>query len=528
MNIESFSLVFEKKDIQYRKDFISKFIRIVSKSKILCVNFFDPLLDEQIYTFLKNHPDITLEILIESPVKEEETIFCKRLAKFKELQQVTITSAFDLLVALQNCMLNPIEEYHLFFPQAIEEKMEKELISVFKKKKALFDLLKKNIYESIALEHLFKNFAGNLLHLDHSFLLHRRSNALRGLPAIICGNGPSLIEHTSWLKEVVKKAVIFSCGSAITTMSKLQIEPHFLVATCPRQTEINSLKGNRYLDTPLLFSTRLHHQCHQFFQGAKGVFLHEDLGLEAKLFHDGKNFKKKRVDFETVAGFAIEKALFLGCNPIILVGVDLSVDPASATQSIEKIVVRKGSHQKRVHTIQSFANEALAIGKLAEKRPDLSFYSLSKTGVFIPNIKYENHQYLDENILTKNFDIFRFRQDLIQSDQDLDEKKKIHDQLYQIKDSLQKVQDLAQIMIFQIEEKMSVYDFRLYEVHQSLQDEIAYQKLIYPQLCGLSYFNPAMMADRVIGEEEKFKEHLKFISAIVPRYLSVFKEPPLC
>ena len=155
----------------------------------------------------------------------------------------------------------------------------------------------KNVLENS----LYPAFSGQLL-----------EGRLNGIPAIICGAGPSLEKNLDLLKRVEKKAVIFAGGSALDLLTKRQVPIDFGGCIDPshRLTPCES---------PLFFQNQTNPAS---LTQAKGPLIRMGpsggFPLERWLIP-----KLKPFDAGTHVGtFLTRVALFLGCNPIVFVGMD--------------------------------------------------------------------------------------------------------------------------------------------------------------------------------------------------------------
>src|SRR6185503_9490810 len=83
----------------------------------------------------------------------------------------------------------------------------------------------RGIQESSTAEYLsagkvfFKNFYHNILELDNAENGSALSGKFQGVPAIICGAGPSLGKNIELLKTLKDKALIFAGGTAMNALN---------------------------------------------------------------------------------------------------------------------------------------------------------------------------------------------------------------------------------------------------------------------------------------------------------------------
>lgn len=138
--------------------------------------------------------------------------------------------------------------------------------------------------------------------------------AFSNTPAIICGAGVSLEKEIPHLKELKDKALILAGGTSLSSLGKFGITPHFGGLIDPHPPSKRFFEHNAF-DIPLFFQSRTNHQLLKrmrgpllWIPGSQNDFLGEET------FDGGWN----------VSTFLVALAQQMGCNPIILVGVDLA------------------------------------------------------------------------------------------------------------------------------------------------------------------------------------------------------------
>ncbi|MBI3900697.1 MAG: DUF115 domain-containing protein, partial [Chlamydiia bacterium] len=140
-------------------------------------------------------------------------------------------------------------------------------------------------------------------------------DAFLNTPAVILGAGPSLKKELDTLFSMQDKALIFSGGSALAA---LPFEPHF-AAHIDLKFPYHEAKRSSFWETPFLFQSRVN--------PAHFSFIHGEAVLFPETHHNFLNWIDGIDEpFDggwTVGTFLTQIARFLGCNPIILVGMDL-------------------------------------------------------------------------------------------------------------------------------------------------------------------------------------------------------------
>ncbi len=287
------------------------------------------------------------------------------------------------------------------------------------KKKSRFRRLKDLLYRKTVVEHvilldemfhhlLFENLLSNYLRLPKSFMADKLKGAFKDTPAIICGAGPSLNKAIPIIKTQREKALILAGGSGITALTKQGIMPHFGMAIDPNQEEYERLKEIHAPNMPLLYGSRVLPSIFQFITGPTGymqtltggpseAYLEKELGMEPNFI--GVGFTQEALSVTTLC---IAYANFLGCNPILLSGLDLAyTDGASYAKGVvqdeavqiahlkkDKSVREKLLRRKNVHTTMKWIMESDAISHYAKQYPETRFINVTEGGIGFKDISY--------------------------------------------------------------------------------------------------------------------------------------------
>lgn len=249
----------------------------------------------------------------------------------------------------------------------------------------------------------FRNFYPNMLNLEGAYFGNALFGKFKGVPAIICGAGPSLdLVNLSKYKE---KALIFAGGSSLNALAKRKLLPHFGAGIDPNSTQALRLDQTG-ANVPFFYRTRMNAEAVSKIKGQKlyisGVggydvaeFYEKKLGLEAEFLDEGHN----------VVNFCTEIALRMGCNPIIYVGIDLAftgmkayaegVDAESVISENELLhakeeekrgIYRDDIYGKPVLTLWKWIAEADWLANFAKAHPETTFINATEGGIGIPDV----------------------------------------------------------------------------------------------------------------------------------------------
>lgn len=186
-------------------------------------------------------------------------------------------------------------------------------------------------HEAVSAEYLKKghefleSFYTNVLHLDESCNGTAFLDQFKGVPAIICSAGPSLRKNVELLKTLKNKALIFAGGTAMNALNGFECVPHFGCGVDPYSFHFSRIISNIAFETPFFYRSRMNQEAALAVQGPKlylpgavgypiAQYIDEQLGYSSLELDDGAN----------VINLSLTIAKALGCNPLIIVGLDLA------------------------------------------------------------------------------------------------------------------------------------------------------------------------------------------------------------
>jgi hypothetical protein len=260
--------------------------------------------------------------------------------------------------------------------------------------------------ERIKGEEVFENFIKNSAKFSEFFIVSHLKNIFKEIPAIVCGAGPSLSKDKEFIKQLENKALIIAGGSAITALSTSGILPHLGVAIDPNFEEYLRLKGGSAFEVPFFLAPRLNKGVLNTLNGFLGYLPAQGQAerwleefLQLSLEEVGKNLHFESL---SVTPLTISLAQFLGCNPIIFSGIDLSY--TEHKRYSEGVLVDNGCHFKeeeekkiageRLIKTDTFYSaikwmmEEKSIATFVENHKENLFFNASKDGVKIQGVDF--------------------------------------------------------------------------------------------------------------------------------------------
>ena len=296
-----------------------------------------------------------------------------------------------------------------------------------------------NLFQNERLEytnsarHYYENFYQNLLLLPDAYLAEGLFQKFTGVPAIICGAGPSLDKNLKLLECLGDRALIFAGGTAMNAVNSHGFNPHFGVGIDPHLEQETRIMMNTAFETPFLYRSRMNHHALELLQspliyvsGSGSVktpeWFEKRLEINTAIVNEGYN----------VINFSTALACAMGCNPIIFVGVDLAYTDRKSYQSgvqghalhhrkdfrtkgpHEELLVRNDIYGQPIHTLWKWINESIWYGKFAQSHPEVMFVNATEGGLGMAGVPNKSLQEVSYQLLTRRFNIQQLIHDEIQ------------------------------------------------------------------------------------------------------------------
>ncbi len=258
---------------------------------------------------------------------------------------------------------------------------------------------------------LFHNFVRNTQHLPHMFYANGLRGAFQGVPAIVCGAGPSLQNAISLLKELDGRALIIAGGSTLAALSAAGVEPHFGMAVDPNEEEMRRFEQSFCNECPLLISTRVYPGIFRTCNGPFG-YMRSGIGGACELWlEDALGLNEPQIaqhlseESMSVTSTCLAFAQYIGCTCILLSGVDLAYtdgkryatgvmkeelknkSQALSCSTADQILWRKDKRGMRVATAVRWVMEAASIAHLAKCHPEIRWINTTEGGLSIAGLE---------------------------------------------------------------------------------------------------------------------------------------------
>lgn len=240
-------------------------------------------------------------------------------------------------------------------------------------------------------------------------------NRFKGIPAIICGAGPSLDAQLPLLGELEDRALIFAGGSGFTALTRAGVRPHFGAGMSPAPDEVERFKAAKGDDVPFFWKFRLNPEALDEIHGPKlyqsqqrgtGIisWVEEELGIpEAKGIFEGPS----------IIYYLTALVHELGCDPIIYVGVDLALTGGKGYSeqvgaegtSDEQLVGTRDIQGQETETYWKWLHERKSLGKLVQAQAPTRYINCTEGGLGIEGVPNRTLQEVTDEHLKQSRDL---------------------------------------------------------------------------------------------------------------------------
>ena len=295
--------------------------------------------------------------------------------------------------------------------------------------------------------------------------------ALQGVPAIICGAGPSLAKELQVLKDKSDKAIIFAGGASLGVLTKAGVPCHITGGVDP-DPSWQRVKMEGSFEAPFFCQGRFSSDIlHQVQGNALLVPSNPAYPLDVWL-QGGETFDGGW----TVSTFLTSLATYMGCSPVIFAGMDLSYESAPYALEEEKRLLPGEIHWKGVRTKKDWVLSARFLEEVIASHPHARFYN-SSSGLEIEGATEASLSYLLEEELVKTYDVLGLVHTIPIGAQKESHKHKFEELKESIDRSLASLKAL--VALFEKHYPQSPEDKGEFVLHQlDLEEESAYQLIL--------------------------------------------------
>lgn len=437
------------------------------------------------------------------------------------------------------CFLFPFESEH--FPDSLAKELSELFcekvysvnaidLYISEKKETLTEIETKlsmwnTVSDAISVEYknfgavFFNNYYTNLRQLPNAYQGDKLLKQFNGIPAIICGAGPSLDKNLHVLETLSDKALIFAGGTAMNAVNSNGFVPHFGVGIDPNMEQFTRLVMNTAYEVPYFYRNRLYSKVLPLLQGPLlfvpgsagyhiSEWLEEKLNIPASA-HVDEGFN--------VVNFSMDLARLMGCNPIILVGVDLSYSNQHSYQAgvkshptniyrkdfrtkhpQDELLVKDDIFGNPTFTLWKWISESYWISNFSQKSEALVI-NATEGGIGMNNVPNLPLHEVEEKLLLRNFDLDLMIHGEIQNSHMPDNvtKEAILNLSNELMESLEKCQGYYdQLMIKESD-----------DILEKLHQEIGYRYILKS---FEEHFSQLMMLPSYIDKKEKREDNNKF------------------
>ena len=238
------------------------------------------------------------------------------------------------------------------------------------------------------------------------------NSAHKGKPGILVSAGPSLDDILPYLKQVSRNAILGCVDTALPILSREGILPQYVFSLDPQEDSFRYFQENLESPIKLIFTPTANSKIVHRYQGEKFVVFkkgHSKYKEETAVIND----KGSTESGGSVSCLALDAFVQFGCNPVFLIGQDLSFpnnrNYSSFSNNNEQMMDKLGnqtsltethyakSRENKTISIETndgrevITNQAMysylrAIEEIAAKNPKTKIYNLCSHGARIDHV----------------------------------------------------------------------------------------------------------------------------------------------
>lgn len=254
------------------------------------------------------------------------------LTEFITSQRVFLASDTSSLLTLLNPLVAWEDPLDILITHGYARLMAEEIPALMNQ---LFALVDERIRDYKTGQHFhfqwIRQFFQNLHHLPQTIPLHSLTGAFTGKPALIIGRGPSLDAALEDIHAVANATLLIAVGGALRTLWQAGIIPDIAVFYDANgmQEQLHGLPDEYLSQIHFLISPFTEACCFTAPAKSRMIYFPQSGEALAQWFYEA--VPKTNADSlglleggGTVSLIALQAALEMGCNPVVLIGQDLA------------------------------------------------------------------------------------------------------------------------------------------------------------------------------------------------------------
>ena len=234
----------------------------------------------------------------------------------------------------------------------------------------------------------------------------------KGKPGIVVSAGPSLDEILPYLKQIKENAILGCVDTALPILSHEGISPQYVFSLDPQEDSFGYFQENLGSSAKLIFTPTANSKIVHSYRGEKFIIFK----VKHSKYNEDENIINDKGSTETggsVSCLALDALVQFGCNPVFLIGQDLSFPNnrsySSFSNNNEQMLDKLGNHNSltkthyaksreskiisvktndghKVVTNQAMYSYLRAIEQIAAKNPGTKIYNLCSHGAEIDQV----------------------------------------------------------------------------------------------------------------------------------------------
>lgn len=387
-----------------------------------------------------------------------------------------------------------------------------------------------------------KNFCANAYSLKKASFGNDLFGKFTGVPAIICGSGPSLTNALPVLQQLSNNALIMVGGSSLVTLSKNNIVPHLVFGVDPLIEEYRRQYYNAFFETPFCYNTRINHNALPMIH-SKMLYFSSNVGYSIVPWLENK--LGLRVS-NTCGGiftstYCIDLAYCLGCNPIVFLGMDLSAQGVPSDDNNPWHNAPLPNLLKAHCAQENYRGDAVTscwewifgmqwLVKYIKDRSHKTFVNIVDEGIAIDGAVNMTLDEATTKYLSRQYDLNNYAYDMVGALSSMGiEQQQLDDSFEEMLQSMQQCQEYCRQLI----KLLSQNDSRAADVmRQQLKDEVAYTILLgtieqlydqehYLDYAAISRDPNSSYEQRKIKNKALWQEKYHFLDTVLTTHLNI-------